>query len=413
MSDDKQPANEALPPYDPSQPHLLKPHLRRFLPQPGKQPDGTQVLCLADPLRLHRQQMVVPAQAMPILAQFQGQQTVDEVAEKFQIPIEGLQNLVMALEVHCMLWGPTFTEMEAQKKRQIDELGYMPRGAAFMLGEDGEAMRTQLAEWLEQAEDPELGVTPTGIVVPHLDYHRGWPLYAAGYRAWMGAPRPDRVIVLGTSHHGIGDGVVGTRWHWETPLGMTAPDHDLMGEFSDRLGEGLIADQLDHVPEHSIQLHLPWIQHLFGDVPVSGFLVPDPMQPMISDDGNRTSLIEFTSACRESLESLGGTTYFVASSDLSHVGPQFGDPEPIDESRREAVEMYDRTMLGHFLAGDAESFVTAIAESENSTNWCSIGNMSALLRILDGTREIELLDYRQAFDESNHWLVSASTCALI
>ena len=75
--------------------------------------------------------------------------------------------------------------------------------------------------------------------------------------------------------------------------------------------------------------------------------------------------------------------------------------------------MYDRTMLGHFLAGDAESFVTAIAESENSTNWCSIGNMSALLRILDGTREIELLDYRQAFDESNHWLVSASTCALI
>ena len=413
MSDDKQPQQASLPPFDPTQPHLLKPHLRRFIPQPGKQPDGTQVVCLTDPLRLHKQQMVVPVQAMPILAQLQGVQTVEEMAEKFGIPEANLQQLVMALEVHHLLWGPTFSEMEAAKKKQIDELGHLPRGAAFMLGEDGEALRTQLAGWIAEAEDPELETCPTGLVVPHLDYHRGWPLYAAGYRAWADAPRPDRVIILGTNHHGIGDGVVGTLWNWETPLGITNSDSDLMGELADRLGDGLFADQLDHVPEHSIQLHLPWIQQLFGDVPVSGFLLPDPLHPMISDDGNRTSIDEFVRACKEALESLGGTTYFVASSDLSHVGPQFGEPDPVDEQRREEVEAHDREMLGAFIQGDSESFVTALAERENCTNWCSIGNMSALLRLLGENRELELLEYRQAFDESNHWMVSASACAVL
>jgi hypothetical protein len=319
----------------------------------------------------------------------------------------------MALEVHCLLWGPTFSEMESGKKKEIDAQGRLPKGAAYMLGEDGDQLREQLTQWLSEAEDPEFEIPPRGLVVPHLDYHRGWPLYAAGYRAWLGTEKPDRVIVLGTNHHGIGDGVVGTRWIWETPLGMTTADTDLMGDMEDRLGDGLLADQLDHVPEHSVQLHLPWIQHLFGDVPVSGFLIPDPLMPMIEDDGGRTSIGDFVSAMRDSLESLGGTTRFIASSDLSHVGPQFGQPDPIDDSKKESVESHDRLMLGTFLSGNSEEFIGTLGSDNNSTNWCSIGNMSVLLSLLDGTSEIDLLDYRQAYDDSNHWLVSASACALL
>ena len=224
MSDDKQQPQAPLPPYDSSQPHLLRPHLRRFIPQAGKQPDGTQVVCLADPLRLHPQQMVVPAQALALLAHFQGARTVDEIAEQFQIPPDRLEQLVMALEVHCLLWGPTFSEMEAAKKKEIDVEGRLPKGAAYMLGDDGDELQKQLAQWLSEAEDPEFDTPPRGLVVPHLDYHRGWPLYAAGYRAWSDTEKPDRVIVLGTNHHGIGDGVVGTQWIWETPLGMTTAD---------------------------------------------------------------------------------------------------------------------------------------------------------------------------------------------
>lgn len=366
-----------------------------------------------DPLRLHPQQLVVPPQALPVIAQFQGERTVAEVAEQFKIPADQLENLVMALETHYLLWGPSYLAQEAIKAEEIDGTGLLPKGAAFMLGADAGAVGRQLDAWLAEVEDPELPAPPQALVVPHLDYHRGWPLYATGYRAWQGADPPDRVVVLGTNHHGIGDGVVGTRWRWTSPLGSSVADTPLQELMDERLGDGLLADQLDHVPEHSIALQLPWIQRVFGEVPVSGFLVPNPLQPMISDDGKRVSIDQFVTGLRDVLQELGGTTRLVASSDLSHVGPQFGEPDPLDDARREEVEQHDREALSIYLSGDDGRFVEFMRNLGNPSNWCSIGNMSALLGLVHDEPEIELLEYRQAFDESNHWMVSASSCAIL
>ena len=162
-----------------------------------------------------------------------------------------------------------------------------------------------------------------------------------------------------------------------TQIGLA--DEPLQEMLLERLGRGLLADQLDHVPEHSIALQVPWLQQVFGDVHISGYLVPDPLQPMISDDGNRVSVEEFVLILKECIDRLGGTTYLVASSDLSHIGPQFGEPDPVDDARREAVEYQDREALAAFLSGDSEECVEFMRQNGNSSNWCSIGNMSALL----------------------------------
>lgn len=391
--------------------HLERPHLRQFQPLPGKSPDGKPVVMLRDPLNLAPQPMVVAAQALSLLAQFKGERTVEEIAEQFSAPVDKVRELVAALDRQALLWGPVFTEREQALRDAITERGSMPRGAAWMLGEDAEALTAQLTEWLAEVEDPELDTRPRGLVLPHLDYHRGWPLYASGYRSLQGMDAPDRVVILGTNHFGIGDGVVGTQWTWETPLGTVPRDEALCAAMSERLGKGFLADEIDHVPEHSIQLHLPWIQHLFGEVPVFAALVPDPLVEMVADDGARTTSEEFVSALKASLDALGGTTLFIASSDLSHVGPQFGEPAAVDDERRAEVEQHDRDMLARFIEGDAGAFVEAMSWSKNPTRWCSIGNMAMLLELFEGG-EVELLDYRQAGEENGVALVSASACAL-
>ena len=146
------------------------------------------------------------------------------------------------------LHGQVTTEREQALRDAITERGSMPRGAAWMLGEDAEALTAQLTEWLAEVEDPELDTRPRGLVLPHLDYHRGWPLYASGYRSLQGMDAPDRVVILGTNHFGIGDGVVGTQWTWETPLGTVPRDEALCAAMSERLGKGVLADEIDHTP---------------------------------------------------------------------------------------------------------------------------------------------------------------------
>ena len=194
---------------------------------------------------------------------------------------------------------------------------------------------------------------------------------------------------------------------------IVASASKLLAGLRERLGKALFVDALDHLTEPSIQVHLPWIQHCLGDVPVTGVLVPDPIQQMIVDDGERTSGEQFAKTLKELLNELGGRTLIICSCDLSHVGPQFGEPAVIDEERRNQVEEQDRNMLALFVEGDSAGFIEGLAWSNNPTRWCSAGSMSVALMLFGGESEIELLDYRQAYDESGTWLVSAAACAVI
>ena len=132
---------------------------------------------------------------------------------------------------------------------------------------------------------------------------------------------------------------------------------------------------------------------------------------MIEDDDARVSAPPFIEALNEELASVGGRTFFVASSDLSHVGPQFGEPRKIDQQRRVDVERHDREMIAKFIEGDSGEFLSAMRWNKNPTRWCSIGNMAALLQLAQ-PNSIELIDYRQATDEQHNTLVSSAAIVL-
>jgi len=386
--------------------HIRRPHVRPIQPIPVSK-DGKQFVALRDPAMLQGQTMVVPIPALQVLQQFQGEQTLEQLADQFKGDVSQFAALAEGLDRMGLLWGPTFEAMEAERWSELETAGAFPTRATASLGEDEAACRAKLGEYFAETEDPELETIPTAVVAPHLDYDRGWPNYAAAYYAWQTMDAPDRVVILGTNHFGASDGVALSQLGFDTPMGRCPADRAVVDHIVDDLGRSVIAEQLDHLPEHSVELQLPWLQYCFGNVPIVAALIPDPLVDLISDDGERVPLEPFVKSISSALESVGGRTLFVASSDLSHVGPQFGEPRPVDDQRKLDVERHDRDMMSKFIAGDAEEFVAAMKWNKNPTRWCSIGNMTALLALTQ-PEAIELIDYRQAYDDRGTVLVSSA-----
>jgi len=374
--------------------------------------DEQVIVGLRDPFQLSKESVAIPANIFAIVQKMNGETTAEEIASASKAPPEQFIELLNKLDEVGLLWGPTMSKLEDEKLAQLKKDNTFAIRTSAALGKSPEECREQLKSWFNETEDPEFEESIVGIVAPHLDYQRGWPNYASAYYSWQNADNPDRVVVLGTNHFGNGDGVVLSTIGFTTPIGTCPIDQQVVEKLTKKLGDGLTADMLDHTAEHSIELQVPWIQQCFGNVPIVAALIPSPLVPMIEEDNKRTTTDGFVTALREILDEVEGTTYFVASADLSHVGQQFGEPRAVDDQRKFDVEKHDREMMTKFIQGDATEFVDAMKWNNNATQWCSIGNMSAVMRLAKANT-IELIDYRQWCDEKGAALVSSCSIALI
>jgi AmmeMemoRadiSam system protein B len=170
-------------------------------------------------------------------------------------------------------------------------------------------------------------------------------------------------------------------------------------------------DVLDLLPEYSIQFQLPWIQHLFGDVPVVAAIVPDPVAGLFADDGARLGTEDFITELGRALDAEGGRTLFIASADLSRAGQAFGEPAAVDAKRRKDVEMFDRQMLSEYIAG-ADKFVAKMRDQKNPMRWTSVGALMAASKLAK-PKSVELIDYRQAVDDQGVGLISSAAMVLL
>ncbi len=397
-------------------PHHDRPHIRPFLPI-GVQNDEKKVLvALRDPsnLRGDGNAPVVPPEILPLIGMLQGEKSLEEITEATGAPREFLVQLVTALDEAGLLWGPNADRLEKAALERIRVAKAFPMGAAAAAGEKPEEANAAIRALIDGAEDPELEGELLGIVAPHLDYARGGAVYASAYRACIKDTKIDRVVILGTNHFGLGDGIVMSTHGFSSPWGIFEPDAGVLGRLGGSLGDRLFKDELDHVAEHSISIHLPWIHTVFGRVPVVAALVPSPLRPMISDDGARVSFDEFVPALTDALKGDSGRTFFIASADLSHVGPSFGDSTPVGTEIRQQVERYDRALLATYLEGNMDSFLRKVGGDQNSQRWCSIGNMTAA-KLITGALP-ELVQYGQTpadLDPNGQALVSSAAMGLV
>ncbi len=386
-------------------PHIERPHLRRVLPRPVS--DGSnQGMALQDPFMLMPQTMVVPTAFGPALQHLNGEWTIEELATNLKAPPEALESLVAKLDELGLLWGPTAEDLEQARREEIQSDGCLPMRQSGMLGESEDECRATLDTWMKEAEDPEVEFDVRGLFSPRFDFPAAANVYAGTYHAIAGGEF-DRVLVLGNNQLGFGDGVVGTRWGFQSPLGRLLPDTAFIDAMESRLGDALFNDQLDHIASHGIEMQVPWLQFCLGEPKIFGCLMPDPLDTPI-DESNMVTATDFIDAAQSVIKDLPGRTLVVATGDLSQIGPQFGEPRPIDEQRRFEAERADRELLSKFTGGDADAFVAAVKWNANANRWSGVGAMSGLLGVLQPSH-VELIDYCQhPLDEEGTAMIASA-----
>jgi MEMO1 family protein len=145
---------------------------------------------------------------------------------------------------------------------------------------------------------------PKAVIAPHAGYEYSGPVAASAYaRVARGRGALERVVLIGPAHRsGWGAIVMSGANAFATPLG--ALPVDVEGWRAVRSCPWVVVDDAAHSMEHSLEVHLPFIQEVLGEVAVLPMLVGEVPAPAVADV----------------LEAVwgGAETLVVASSDLSH-----------------------------------------------------------------------------------------------
>ena len=147
--------------------HQNRPHIRNFQPL-GVQQDGKTIVLLRDPSALSKESMGVVPQVLPLILQFQGRETLQDIAERTKAPLDALRQIVARMDELGLLWGPRFEELERVAKASVESAGHFPASCTLPLGDAAKAGEV-LGKFLSEAEDPEIDGRVVGLVAPHLD----------------------------------------------------------------------------------------------------------------------------------------------------------------------------------------------------------------------------------------------------
>jgi len=373
---------------------------------------GRQVFCLRDPMHYTDTVVSVPPQAAAILDLFDGRHSLLDIQEAFARRFgtllfrEQLLEVIQSLDECLLLESPRFAkhrETIEEEYRRAPERPARLAGSGYpsdpaLLRRDLEGYFTAEGGPGEAAPSASAGRLE-GLVVPHIDFARGGPCYAWGYREAAGAMPVDRWIVLGTVHVPIRRRFALTHKNFATPLGPAEVDRDCLEALLGRVGREYLDDEFAHRGEHSIELQGVFLRHVTpADRSVRMLpILCGSFHDFVRECRSPREVEEveaFLAALRDTLNDLDGRTVVVASADLAHVGPQFGDVRPLTPGQLREVEAADREMLSVVEAGDAQGFFQAVARDGDRRHICGLPPIYAMLRVLDG-QQGRLIRYGQ------------------
>ncbi len=193
-----------------------------------------------------------------------------------------------------------------------------------------EAPRLKLAlQALIQDALPPRADRPIAIVVPHAGYPYSGQIAADGWRQASGY-QYDTVVILGTNHTSapISRVALYPGNAFQTPLGTVAIDEAIVQALLEA-DAGCVQDAGMHAKEHSVEVQVPFVQHLFPGAKIVPAVIGQPDLQLC---------LRFGRALAGVLR--GRRALIVASSDLSHY-PDARDASVTDRATLEAMAGLD------------------------------------------------------------------------
>lgn len=196
-----------------------------------------------------------------------------------------------------------------------------PAVAGLFYPDDPRELHAMIADYLGSAR--AMGPVPKAIIAPHAGYVYSGPIAASAYaRLTPARDRITRVLLLGPAHrvgfHGL---ALSSADYFLTPLGRIAADQEAVKKIS-RLSQVQVLDAA-HAQEHSLEVHLPFLQEVLGEF---------SLVPLVVGDAEPGEVAEVLDLLWGGLETL-----IVISSDLSHYH-DYQTAQKLDRATSRAIE---------------------------------------------------------------------------
>lgn len=385
-----------------------------------------QMWLLRDPLRLTEFQIIVPAPLAQMLPFIDGTRTPDQICHDFSryvgtaVDPNIITHTLAKLDEACLLENDRAAAARQQQLAAYRAQPVRPPALADLsYPADPDSLTAQFAAY---GRGDDRSAWPAwhgrGIIAPHIDYQRGGPVYAKTWQRAAGAlQEADLVLIFGTDHNGGPGSVTLTRLPFATPYGTLPTDTALIDQLAEAIGpDAAFAEELHHRDEHSIELSAVWLHHLTH----TAGLPPKPMLPILIgsfmhfvQDGTHPADDARITAVVDTLKQLtaGKNVVAVASVDLAHVGPQFGDSHRMDARRRALLRESDAALMATAVGGDADEWYRQIAAVGDRNRICGFSPVYYLLRFLGPTTGHQIAYAQCPADAEDESLVSI--CGLL
>jgi len=236
---------------------------------------------------------------------------------------------------------------------------------------------------LKEAIDSMVGKGPPqaalGILVPHAGYVFSGSVAGEVYGA---VELPDTFVIIGPNHTGLGPvASIMTSGSWSLPAGEAKIDSTLAADILEK-SRFLADDRTAHVYEHSIEVQIPFLQQLAGDVRIV------PVSLMAAGDDECRDI---GNAIAAALRTYGKKVLIIASSDMSHY-----------ESREVAAEK-DGLALEKVLALDPNGLLETVQRYQISMCGAVPAAVMLYACIGLGAEEARLVRYQTSGDVSGDY----------
>ena len=200
--------------------------------------------------------------------------------------------------------------------------------------DDQDALNRNIDSMLFEVDESTHRKSPKALIIPHAGYIYSGPTAAAAY-ALLEPERVKRVVLLGPTHRVLLSGMaVPDVGAFETPLGKVPLDKEAIHQIMDF--DYVHVDNDSHAAEHSLEVHLPFLQHQLKQFKLVPLAVGQARPEHIS----------------EVLDLLWGgeETVIIISSDLSHFhsyeGAQRMDLETVETILRKSPHLSHEQACG-------------------------------------------------------------------
>jgi AmmeMemoRadiSam system protein B len=249
-----------------------------------------------------------------------------------------------------------------------------PAVAGMFYPAEKNALIHQLDELFSAVKQQSVTGTIVAIVSPHAGYRYSGFTAAHGYSLLKGKSF-DTVVIVSPSHREYFEGIcVFSGKAYRTPLGELQVDTKLRAELLEE-DDSLLNDIVGHRQEHAIEVQLPFLQRIVGDIKIL---------PLVMGDQKRSFCTRLGDTLAKVLR--GKNILLVASTDLSHYYSY------------DTAEKLDSIFINNVARFDDEQLMSDL-EAER-TEGCGGGPTVAVLRAAKklGAHKVHILHHCNSGD---------------